>query len=68
MASPQTGHIPWAIKSVGMGGGECPTVDRFDGKIEEGVGRHQVQSLSQYIGMGAHLLRGEVWLFCFQIR
>ena len=32
--------------------------DRFDGKIEEGVGKHQVQSLSQYIGKGAHPLRG----------
>jgi hypothetical protein len=30
-----------------IGGGECPTVDRFDGQIEEGVGKHQGQSLSQ---------------------
>jgi hypothetical protein len=28
-------------------------LDHFDGKIEEGAGKHQVQSLSQVIDAGA---------------
>ena len=42
--------------------------DRFDGQIEEGVGKHQVQSLPQYMGRGAHTLRWEVWFGSLQIR
>jgi hypothetical protein len=42
--------------------------DGFDGRPGACVGKHQVQSLSQYIGVGAYLLRGEVWLFFFQMK
>ena len=40
MGTPPTIQIPWAIEAKRIRRGERPPIDGFDGKIEEGVGKH----------------------------
>jgi hypothetical protein len=56
MGTPPTIQIPWALKSVGIGGGECSTIDGFDGKIEEGVGKHCFPSFLEHVNWCSVLL------------
>ena len=58
MGTPTTIQIPWPIKSVGIGGGECSTIDGFDGKIEKCVGKHCFPSFLEHVNWCSVFLSG----------